>query len=190
MRIQQPFIIQMCLKVITRFEMRCWMVAHCTWSGFRYEGVCTSSHKAGLSPRPKTNPSVDCFRYRVWLYWKRYMCRMRSGHRIVSVPDPKPTPARIAFSIARALYCKWYTRRMRSGDETRHRTNLKLMPYILTKGCDCGTWSCELMWSWGGVTWLPLPHPPRWLWCIAGVDAPPSTNLQGRPCHRPTETAG
>ena len=31
-----------------------------------------------LSPRPKTNPSVDCFQYRA-LYWKRYTHWMRSG---------------------------------------------------------------------------------------------------------------
>ena len=31
-----------------------------------------------LSPRPKTNPSMDHFQYHA-LYWKRYTCQMRSG---------------------------------------------------------------------------------------------------------------
>ena len=53
--------------------------------------VCINTQQLGgsggmpplsLSPRPKTNPSVDRFQYHTFshvLYWKRYMRRMRSG---------------------------------------------------------------------------------------------------------------
>ena len=48
---------------------------------------------SSLGPRPKTNPSADRFQYSRALYWKRYMCQMRSGDKTSLALDETEVPS-------------------------------------------------------------------------------------------------
>ena len=74
-----------------------------------------------LSPRPKTNPSADCFQYCTssrMLYWKQYMRRMRSGDETSPLPLP-PNPLR-KFAQVRGCEIDSETISQRQGDKALH----------------------------------------------------------------------